>query len=66
MEEDRNVALASIAEITAISAETAAGSANVSDSAKVQMSSIEELDKASATLKKRADELNVLLGEFRV
>ncbi len=66
MEEDRNVAIASIAEITAISAETAAGSANVSDSAKVQMSSIEELDKASATLKKRADELNVLLGEFRV
>ena len=66
MEEDRNVAIASIAEITAISAETAAGSANVSDSAKVQMNSIEELDKASATLKKRADELNVLLGEFRV
>ena len=66
MEEDRNVAIASIAEITAISAETAAGSANVSDAAKVQMNSIEELDKASATLKKRADELNVLLGEFRV
>ncbi len=66
MEEDRNVALASIAEITAISAETAAGSANVSESANGQKSSIEELDKASATLQKRADELSKLLGEFRV
>ena len=66
MEEDRNVAIASIAEITAISAETAAGSANVSEAASGQSSSIEELDKASATLQKRADELSKLLGEFRV
>ena len=66
MEEDRNVALASIAEITAISAETAAGSANVSDAAKVQMTSIEDLDKASVTLKNRAEELNLILEGFQV
>ena len=60
------MAIASIAEITAISAETAAGSANVSDAAKGQMSSIEELDKASATLQKRAAELTLVLEGFRV
>ena len=66
MQEDRNVVLASIAEITAISAETAAGSANVSDSAKGQMKAIEQLDKASDTLKNRANELSVILEGFQV
>lgn len=66
MEEDRNVVLGSIAEITAVSAETAAASSNVSDSTRAQMSSVEELDKAADDLKKRANELDALLGEFRV
>lgn len=66
MQEDRNVVLSSIAEITAVSAETAAGSANVTEAASGQTGSVEELDKASATLQKRADELSQLLGEFTV
>lgn len=66
MEEERTVTLASITEISGVSAETAAGSANVYTVAKQQLDSIKELDRATENLEKRAQELAALLEGFRV
>ena len=66
MEEDRNTTLSAISNISAISAQTAAGSSNVYDTANKQLSSIEELDKAAGVLEKRAKELSELLEGFTV
>lgn len=66
MEEDRSATLSAISAISAVSAQTAAGSENVYDTAKQQLSSVEELDKAAEILEKRAKELSELLEVFRV
>lgn len=66
MEEERSTTLSSITAITAISAQTAAGSSNVYETAKKQLSSIEELDKAAEVLETRAKELSEILEGFRV
>ena len=66
MEEERAVTLSSITEISNVSAETAAGSANVYTVAEQQLNSIKELDRAAENLEKRAQELSALLEGFRV
>lgn len=66
MEEERSTTLSSISAITAISAQTAAGSANVNETVKKQSGSIEELDKAAEVLETRAKELSEILAGFRV
>lgn len=66
MEEDRNATLSAIAAISAVSAQTAAGSENVYDTAKKQLVSVEELDKAAEILEKRSKELSELLEVFKV
>ncbi len=66
MEEDRNATLSAISAISAVSAQTAAGSENVFDTAKQQLISVEELDKAAEILEKRSGELSGLLEVFRV
>ncbi len=66
MEEDRNATLSAISSISAVSAQTAAGSENVYDTAKQQLISVEELDKAAEILEKRSRELSELLEVFKV
>ncbi len=66
MEEDCNATLTAISAISAVSAQTAAGSENVFDTAKQQLISVEELDKATEILEKRSGELSGLLEVFRV
>lgn len=66
MEADRNTTLSSITNISSISAQTAAGSSAVYDTANKQLSSIEELDKAAVVLEKRANQLSELLEGFTV
>ena len=66
MEEDRNTTLSAISNISAISAQTAAGSSNVYDTANKQLASIEELDKAANVLENRANDLAKLLEGFKV
>ncbi|MDE7333857.1 MAG: hypothetical protein K2O16_16875 [Lachnospiraceae bacterium] len=66
MEADRNATLSAISAISAVSAQTAAGSENVYATAKEQLKSVEELDKAAEILEKRAGELSGLLEVFRV
>lgn len=66
MEEDRNATLSAISAISAVSAQTAAGSENVYDTAKQQLISVEELDKAAEILEKRSRELSELLEVFKV
>ncbi|MBD5548397.1 MAG: hypothetical protein HDQ97_13515 [Lachnospiraceae bacterium] len=66
MEEDRNATLSAISAISAVSAQTAAGSENVYDTAKKQLVSVEELDKAAEILEKRSKELSALLEVFKV
>lgn len=66
MEEGRSSTLSSISAISAISAETSAGSSNVYETAKKQLNSIEELDKAAEVLETRAKELGEILAGFTV
>lgn len=66
MKEGRDSTLNAIAAISAVSTQTAAGSANVRDAAARQLSSISDLDQAAAQLEKRAAELSELLGKFTV
>lgn len=66
MEEDRSTTLSSIAAISSISAQSAAGSSNVYETARTQLGSIEELDKAADVLADKARELTGLLEGFRV
>lgn len=66
MEKERDTTLSSISAITAISAQTAAGSSNVSETVGRQSGSISELDKAAEILETRARELSGMLEGFRV
>lgn len=66
MEEDRNTTLSSISAITAISAQTSAGTSNVNETVAKQSGSIEELDKAVELLESRAKELTQILSGFQV
>ena len=66
MEEARAATLGAIESISAISAETSACSTNVSDMAAKQMSAIHTLDEAASQLTARAEELTVLLQQFKI
>ncbi len=66
MEEARAATLGAIESISAISAETSACSANVSEMAAKQMSAIHTLDDAASQLTARAEELTVLLQQFKI
>lgn len=66
MEEARAATLGAIESISAISAETSACSSNVSEMAAKQMSAIHTLDDAASQLTARAEELTVLLQQFKI
>ena len=66
MENARAATLGAIESISAISAETSACSANVSEMAAKQMSAIHTLDDAANQLTARAEELTVLLQQFKI
>ncbi len=66
MEDARAATLGAIESISAISAETSACSTNVSDMAAKQMSAIHTLDDAANQLTARAEELTVLLQQFKI
>ena len=66
MEEARAATLGAIESISAISAETSACSTNVSEMAAKQMSAIHTLDDAASQLTARAEELTVLLQQFKI
>lgn len=66
METARAATLGAIESISAISAETSACSTNVSDMAARQMSAIHTLDDAASQLTARAEELTVLLQQFKI
>ena len=66
MENARAATLGAIESISAISAETSACSTNVSDMAAKQMSAIHTLDEAANQLTARAEELTVLLQQFKI
>ena len=66
MEEAGAATLGAIESISAISAETSACSTNVSDMAAKQMSAIHTLDEAANQLTARAEELTVLLQQFKI
>lgn len=64
MDEAREQTLGAMEGISAVSAETAAGSASVYSNAQSQLGEIESLDKAAANLSAKAEELNALLSQF--
>lgn len=66
MENQRNTTLSAISGISAVSAETAAGSSNVATAAEKQLTAIQELDKATSALAARSEELTALLSGFQV
>ena len=66
MENARAATLGAIESISAVSAETAASSTNVSEMATKQMSAIHTLDDAANQLTARAEELTVLLQQFKI
>lgn len=66
MESARAATLGAIESISAVSAETAASSTNVSEMATKQMSAIHTLDDAANQLTARAEELTVLLQQFKI
>ncbi len=66
MENARAATLGAMEGISAVSAETAACSSNVSDMTAKQMSVIHTLDDAAGQLTVRAEELTVLLQEFKI
>lgn len=66
MENQRNTTLSAISGISAVSAETAAGSSNVATAAEKQLTAIQELDKATSALAARSEELTTLLSGFQV
>ena len=66
MEAARAATLGAIESISAISAETSACSTNVSEMAAKQMSAIHTLDDAASQLTARAEELTVLLQQFKI
>lgn len=66
MEHARATTLAAIESISAISAETAAGSATVFTAAETQMDAITELNEASRKLARRAEDLSSILQRFTI
>ena len=66
MENQRNTTLSAISGISAVSAETAAGSSNVATAAEKQLAAIQELDKSTSALAARSEELTTLLSRFQV
>lgn len=66
MEYARSTTLNAIEGISAISAETSAGSANVSTTVNAQRDAIQTLDVAANTLQERATELTELLHQFTI
>lgn len=66
MEYARSTTLNAIEGISAISAETSAGSANVSTTVNAQRDAIQTLDVAANTLQERAAELTELLHQFTI
>ena len=66
MEKQRNTTLSAISGISAVSAETAAGSSNVATAADKQLQAIQDLDKATSALAARSEELTTLLERFQV
>lgn len=66
MEEARTATLNAIAGISAISAETSAGSGNVSQTVNAQRDTIQTLDAAANILQERAAELSNLLRQFTI
>lgn len=66
MEYARNTTLNAIESISAISAQTAAGSSNVNTTVTAQRDAIHTLDAAANTLQQRAAELTELLQQFTI
>ena len=66
MEQQRSTTLSAISGISAVSAETAAGSSNVQSAAEKQLQAIQDLDKATSALAARSEELTALLEGFTV
>ena len=66
MEQQRSTTLTAISGISAVSAETAAGSSNVQTAAEKQLQAIQDLDKATSALAARSEELTALLEGFTV
>ena len=66
MEDARTATLNAIAGISAISAETSAGSGNVSRTVNAQRDTIQTLDTAANILQERAAELTNLLRQFTI
>ena len=66
MERARNTTLNAIESISAISAETSAGSSNVNTTVTAQRDAIQTLDSAASTLQQRAAELTELLSQFTI
>lgn len=66
MEDARNTTLNAIEGISAISAQTAAGSSNVNATVDAQREAITTLDAAAGVLLKRAEELTELLKQFTI
>lgn len=66
MENARAATLGAIESISAVSAQTAASSTNVSEMATKQMSAIHTLDDAANQLTARAEELAELLQQFKI
>lgn len=66
MEYARSTTLNAIEGISTISAETSAGSANVSTTVAAQRDAIQTLDEAANTLQERAAELTELLHQFTI
>lgn len=66
MEHARNTTLSAIESISAISAQTSAGSSNVNATVVAQRDAIQTLDAAANTLQQRAEELTKLLHQFTI
>lgn len=66
MNSSRNETLEAITSISAVSAETAACTSSVSDSAGTQQSAIANLDQASLNLRNKAEQLVEILTQFQV
>ena len=66
MNSSRNETLEAITSISAVSAETAACTTSVSDSAGTQQSAISNLDKASSNLRDKSDKLIEILNKFQI
>ena len=66
MERQRTTTLSAISGISAVSAETAAGSSNVQTAAEKQLQAIQNLDKATSALAARSEELTTILEGFIV